>query len=193
MNADESQATTATSTTTAGVRLPGWLLVRRGETLSMHRLRQRLAAYIYGNILVLAAIGLATGASIASGTATLVVAVTTLTTYFAHVIAHDVSQHVGRKRGEHVSHTREELVDSLPIVFSGVIPVAILVAANWGLIGSELGQLAAGLWVIGRIALIGFLVERLSGRKPTFRTLSLGIWLALACMVIVVVKVLFAH
>jgi len=58
---------------------------------------------------------------------------------------------------------------------------------------TQLAQVAAAAWVVARIALIGFLVERLSGRRATWRTLSGGLVLAIACGVIVVLKVLFAH
>lgn len=84
-------------------------------------------------------------------------------------------------------------MDALPILFSGLVPVAILILGDTALLSSELAQLLAALWVVSRLALIGFLVERLSGRKPTWRTLSGGLVLALACAGIVVLKVLFAH
>lgn len=174
-------------------RMPGWMIARPGERLTIERLRVRLAAYVYGNILVLAAVGIATGSSIDSGEATLVVAVTTLTTFFAHVIAHNIGQQLGREHGEHRPHARQELRDALPILFSGVVPAAILVLGDVGVVTSELAQLGAALWVVGRLALMGFLVERLSGRRATLRTLSGGIVLALVSAAVVVLKVLFAH
>lgn len=186
MTADEQVAA-------AVPRMPAWMIARPGELLTTERLRLRLAAYVYGNILTLAAIAVATGSSIDSGDATLIVGVTTLTTYLAHVIAHNVGQQLGRERGAHRPYVRHELVDALPILFSGLVPVAILILGDTALLSSELAQLLAALWVVSRLALIGFLVERLSGRKPTWRTLSGGLVLALACAGIVVLKVLFAH
>ena len=174
-------------------RMPGWMIARPGEQLSVDRLRLRLAAYVYGNILVLTAIVIATGKSIVGGEAALLVTVTALTTYSAHILAHDVGQQLGRGRGEHRPHMAHEIRDALPILVSGVVPAVILFVATFSFIPTQLAQLAAAVWVVGRLALIGFIVERLSGREPTWRTLSGGMVLALLSAVVVVLKVVFAH
>ncbi len=166
---------------------------RAGDDLPTERLRVRLSAYVYGNILVLAAIVIATGKSIVGGDAALLVAVTAVTTYVAHILAHNVGQQLGRERHAHYPHMAHEIRDATPILVSGVVPVVILLAASVSFVPTQLAQLAAAVWVVGRIALIGFLVERLSGRRATWRTLSSGLLLAVACAVVVVLKVLFAH
>lgn len=174
-------------------RMPGWLMPPPGEELSLERQRLRLAAYVYGNILVLAAVVLATGKSIVGGEAAVLVGVTALTTYVAHILAHAVGQQLGRERNAHRSHVRHEIRDAVPILVSGVVPAVILLVASLSIVPTQLAQLTAAVWVIGRIALIGFLIERLSGRAATWRTLSGGVVLALACAVVVVLKVLFGH
>lgn len=174
-------------------RMPGWMLAKPGEELGIERLRLRLAAYVYGNILVLAAIVVATGKSIVGGEAALLVGVTALTTYVAHILAHDVGQQLGRERNAHRPHVRHEIRDAVPILVSGIVPAIILFVATFAIVPTQFAQLVAAVWVVGRISLIGFLVERLSGRKPTWRTLSGGLALAIACAVVVVLKVLFAH
>lgn len=174
-------------------RLPGWMIARPGEHLSVERQRMRLAAYVYGNILVLAAIVLATGKSIGSGEAALLVTVTALSTYGAHIIAHDVGQHLGREHDEHRPHVAQEIRDALPILVSGAVPAVILLVGIFGVVPSQLTQLVAALWVVGRLSLIGFLVERLNGRRATVGTLSSGLILAFASGIVVVLKVLFAH
>lgn len=174
-------------------RMPGWMIARPGEALTVERLRLRLAAYVYGNILVLAAIVVATGKTIAAGEAALIVLITTLTTYGAHIIAHDVGQQLGRRRGEHHGHIADEMRDAAPILWSGVVPSAILLAAVFAVVPTQVTQVAAAVWVVGRRALMGYLVERLNPRRPTWRTLSGGFALALASAVVVVLKVLFAH
>lgn len=166
---------------------------RGGEPLSTERLRVRMSAYVYGNILVLAAIVIATGKSIVGGEALLLVAVTTLTTYVAHILAHNVGQQLGRERYGHHAHLAHEVRDAFPILISGVVPSVILFVAVFSFVPTQLTQIIAAVWVIGRIALVGFLVERLSGRRATWQTLSGGLLLALACAVVVVLKVLFAH
>lgn len=197
MNTGDGRATASTPEPAKSVpaprRMPGWMTTRSGEPLTVERQRLRLAAYIYGNILVLAAIVVATGKSIAGGEAALIVAVTAGTTYVAHILAHTVGQQLGRERNAHRPHVAHEIRDAVPIIVSGVVPAAILLAATFSIVPTQLAQLVAAVWVVGRIALIGFLVERLSGRKPTWRTLSGGMILAIACALIVVLKVLFAH
>lgn len=177
----------------APMRMPGWMTTRSGEPLGIERQRLRLAAYVYGNILVLAAVVVATGKSIVGGEAAVLVAVTAGTTYVAHILAHTVGQQLGRERHAHRPHVAHEVRDAVPILVSGVVPAMILLAATLSIVPTQLAQLVAAVWVVGRIALIGFLVERLSGRKPTWRTLSGGMILAIACALIVVLKVLFAH
>ncbi len=174
-------------------RMPAWMIARPGENLSIERLRLRLAAYVYGNILVLAAIVIATGKSIVGGEAALLVTVTALTTYSAHILAHDVGQQLGRDRGEHRPHMAHEILDALPILVSGLVPAVILYVATFNVVPTQLAQLTAAVWVVGRLAFIGFIVERMSGREPTWRTLSGGMLLALLSAVVVVLKVLFAH
>ena len=174
-------------------RMPGWMIARAGEQLPIERLRLRLSAYVYGNILVLTAIVIATGKSIVGGEAALLVSVTALTTYSAHILAHDVGQQLGRGRGEHRPHMAHEIRDALPILVSGVVPAAILFIATFDVVPTQLAQLTAAVWVVGSLALIGFIVERMSGREPTWRTLSGDMVLALLSAVVVVLKVLFAH
>ncbi len=174
-------------------RMPAWMIARSGEHLTIERLRLRLAAYVYGNILVLAAVVIATGNSIAGGEAALLVTVTTLTTYFAHILAHGVGQQLGRGLHSIRPQIVHEIFDAMPILFSGLVPALVLFAAGFDIVPTQLAQAAAAVWVVGRIALIGFIIERLSGRRATWRTLSGGVVLAIACGVIVVLKVLFAH
>ncbi len=174
-------------------RVPGWLMPKPGEELSIDRQRLRLAAYVYGNILVLAAVALATGKSIVGGEAALLVGVTAVTTYGAHIIAHDVGQQLGRERNAHRPHVRHEMRDAVPILVSGIVPAAILLVASLSIVPTQLAQLAAAVWVIGRLALIGFLIERLSGRAATWQTVTGGVALALSCAVVVVLKVIFGH
>ena len=161
--------------------------------MTLERVRQRISGYVYGNILVLAAIAIVTGDAINSGEGTIVVALTTLTTFFAHVIAQAVGQQLGREPGTRALHAQQELRDAWPILASGVVPATIFLIAEFGFLPSELAQLTAALWVIARLALIGFLLERLSGRRASWRTLSGGLILALLSAVVVVLKVMFAH
>ncbi len=88
---------------------------------------------------------------------------------------------------------RHEMRDAVPILVSGIVPAAILLVASLSIVPTQLAQLAAAVWVVGRIALIGFLIERLSGRAATWQTVTGGVALALSCAVVVVLKVIFGH
>lgn len=156
-------------------------------------MRLRLAAYVYGGILVLGAIAVANGETIADGHAALVVAATTATTYLAHVLAHRVGEQIGRPRGAERDHVLQEARDSTPILFSGVTPSVVLLLPMFTGMSTEAAQLIAGGWIALQFSFLGVDVARLSGRRPTLRTLWSGIALALAAGVVVVLKVTFAH
>jgi len=181
------------STVDAPTRLPRWLLVRRGQSLPIERMRLRLAAYVYGGILVLGAIAVANGETIADGHAALVVAATTLTTYLAHVLAHRVAAQLGRGLDSARHHVAAEARDSLPIIFAGATPTIVLLLSSLTGFSTEAAQLIAGGWIVLQFSLLGLDVARLSGRQPTVGTLWSGIALALAAGVVVVLKVTLAH
>lgn len=169
------------------------MLVRRGKSLPVERMRLRLAAYVYGGILVLGAIAVANGETIADGHAALVVAATTATTYLAHVIAHRVGEQIGRPLRAAHDHWLKEARDSTPILFAGVAPTFVLLLPLFTSLPTEAAQLIAGGWIVLQFSLLGTDVARLSGRRPTGRTLWSGIALALAAGIVVVLKVTLAH
>jgi len=128
-------------------RMPGWMIAKPGEELGIERLRLRLAAYIYGNILVLAAIVVATGKSI---------------------VGARPRCSWGRRRSRRTSRTssrtpwgsssvasatrigrdvRHEMRDALPILVSGVVPAVILLIATLDIVPTQLAQLVAAVWV----------------------------------------------
>ena len=67
---------------------PAVFPVRRPLNLPVERVRSRVSAYVYGNILVLAAILATSPENIAHWTAVIFVVATTATTFLAHVVAH---------------------------------------------------------------------------------------------------------
>lgn len=158
------------------------------------RIRTRLSAYVYGNILVLTAIATATPHMVETGLAALVVAATTITTYLAHVLAHFVAEQVEDDTLEELESDRDELRDALPIISSGSVPTVIFLVV--GLLDTQRTApwtlLAAGV-VLVRLAGVGALVAHLNGRPSSARTHWWGIGVASVGMVIVVLKVLIAH
>ncbi|MCD5310562.1 hypothetical protein [Kineosporia babensis] len=162
------------------------------EDLSDDRARSRLSAYVYGNILVLAAI-IGTVGSEDHAHSWVIVLATFLTTYLAHIFAHNVGERIGRTEAEHETHLREGIRDAAPILSSGMVPMLIFVgvAREWfNPVPAEI--VAAGLVVL-RLASTGLAVERLSGRKASAATLWSGVGIAAAGIVIALIKVRFSH
>ncbi|WP_243057652.1 hypothetical protein [Nocardioides sp. SR21] len=161
--------------------------------LSTIRIRTRISAYVYGNILVLTAIATCTPHMIETGFAALAVAATTVTTYIAHVFAHFVAEQVGHGALEHESD-RDELRDALPIISSGSVPTLVfLVPPIFDTHGTALWTLLAAGVVLVRLASMGALVAHLNGELPSARAHWWGIGVAAIGAAIVVLKVWIAH
>ena len=172
------------------------LLQRRDGGLGVLRARRRTSAFVYGNITVLGAVVAVGAEAVGSGAAVLAVLATALTTFVAHVVADVVSSRVTDEPGAppHAGHeVREELRDATPIATSGSLPAAVL-ALGW-LTGLPPGpvQLVAALVVVGRLALTGVVVQRLSGRAPSPAALWGGVALAVVSAVVAVVKAVTTH
>ncbi|MGW0037677.1 hypothetical protein [Gordonia sp. NPDC003376] len=181
---------------------PTWfrkLTERRGGALPRHRATSRLSAYVYGNILVLAAVVVATTHTITDGTAALIVLATGATTYIAHVFAQlvgdaSIPPESGRPDGATVRRTaRHELRDALPIVSSAVWPAVVLALGYHDLFPTRLTQLVAGSIVVVRIASLQIVAQRVQGNPLGFRVVAAGLFTALVAAVIVVIKNFFLH
>ncbi len=163
--------------------------VDEAHQIPLERARARLQAYVYGNILVLAAVVGATPEYVENGNAALVVIATTVTTYLAHVLAFAVASGLGPKPETNV----EELRDALPIISSGSLPTVLLVIAAVTDSDTRVLQLAAAAVILARLAGTGALVSRLSGQPVSSRSHWTGVVVALIAAVIVILKVQFLH
>ena len=172
-------------------RLPRWL--RSSVELPIARSRSRISSYLYGNILVLAAVFASTPASILNWTAEIVVAATTLTTFLAHVVAHGVAQQLGRTDEDAQLHLRNELRDAVPILTSGTLPIVILTLGALTVLSPAAAETSAALILIVRIALTGILVERMSNNRLSIGIVWTGIALAGVSLVIVALKQVLLH
>lgn len=165
--------------------------LRRREPLPQPSASGRISAYIYGNVLVLAALVPVVTTRQYVGIA--IVAGTALSTFIAHVFAEAVAQtvHTGRQltRSERIS----ELRDSVPILSSAVLPCLILATAAVGWLEPRTAQILAEVVVLVRIASTVFVIDRLLGRKPTTTTIAAAVGLALLATIVVVVKVVLTH
>jgi len=164
-----------------------------GPDVPLDRARSRTSAYVYGNILVLAAVAGVSGADILHWHALVLVVATTVTTFLAHVLAHAIGQSLGRTDEEARVHLRGELRDALPILSSGSFPAFMMIVGALTLVPSPWAQIIAAAVMVARLAGMGILVERMTGRPVSFAVLWSGVTLAFASAVIVALKVVFTH
>ena len=166
---------------------------RVGPDVTLDRARSRISAYVYGNILVLTAVAGVGSASILDWSALFVVAGTTITTFLAHILANSIGQQLGRSGEEAQLHIRDEVRDSLPIASSGSVPALMMLLGAVGIVPPLWAQLIAALIIVGRLAFLGILVEKMTARKSTFGTLWSGVVLAGLSVIIVGAKILITH
>ena len=168
---------------------------RRDGGLGIVRARRRISAYIYGNITILAAVVAVDAAAVENGHGLLAVTATALATFIAHITADIVSERV---RPDHVPEKplREvvaELRDATPIATSAVVPLLLLLLGTLGVLTSSLAQLTATTAIIVRLAGVGFITQRLSGRPRSAPAFWGGIALAVFSTVIAATKALLTH
>lgn len=174
-------------------RLPRWMLARRGESLPLERVRSRIAAYVYGTILVLAALATQSRASIEEGVAAIAVGATTATTVLAHLVAHAVAQTLGRDADARRLHLREEARDILPILTAGFVPFVMMLLAGWGLLDTRTAQLIAGGWLTLQLLLLGVGTTRATGGGSRRSALWAGVSLAGVSAIVVALKATLLH
>ncbi len=162
---------------------------RKEGPLPPRRAARRIAAYIYGNVLVLAAVVAATSDAIEDGRAVLIVLGTTVSTYLAHIYAEAIAHSV-TDTGE-TEHFPDELRDAVPILSSGSVPVMALLLCWLDLLPAEVSQIIAGGVIVVRLASVGVLIERLHGNRPSWRMFTIGLVSASIGAVIVLIKVFF--
>ena len=159
--------------------------------LPVERARSRVAAYVYGDVLVLAAVVGASSAAVASGAAVVIVAGTVLSTYVAHVLAHSIGSLFGGDST--ATAVREELRDALPILSSGATPALLLVAAALGWPSVPWAQNLAAAGMIARVAATGLVYRRVHPEVGLGRALRVGTGAAAVAALAVVLKLTLTH
>lgn len=166
----------------------------RPDDLPLARVRERVSAYVYGNILVLAALATTTPHSVETGHAAVVVIATTVTTFFAHVLAHLVAHQIGEPAAHGGSTPdRHSLRDATPIASSGSVPALILLVAWLAELDPSGAVLVSSAVVVVRLGGLGVLTSRYAGHRSRLADLWMGLVLAGLSGVVVVLKVLLTH
>ena len=161
--------------------------------LSVERVRSRVSAYVYGNVLVLAAIVTESTADVLDWTALLVVAATTVTTFIAHVVSESVGELIGRTGDAAQLHLRGLMRDAVPIVTSGAVPSAVLLSGTLTVIPAMWALVVAELISVVRIAATTIVVGRRSLRATPQAIFWATIVVSGASLVVVNIKAAFIH
>ncbi|EYT62970.1 membrane protein [Dietzia sp. UCD-THP] len=166
-----------------------WL--SRGQPLDRGDAASRISAYIYGNILVLAALVPIVHTEKYVGIA--IVLGTALSTFIAHVFAEAVGH--GVREGEPLSRAerRAELRNSVPILSSAVLPSLILAVGWIGVLEHGTAILLAEITVLVRIGGVVFVIGRLNGERPSRTWLLSAAALTVVAATVVAVKVALTH
>jgi small-conductance mechanosensitive channel len=141
---------------------------------------RRIAAFVYGDVLVLAALVALDPEDLNGLKAVAYVVGTGVSTFVAHVLAESVAFRVRtdqRLTGEHLRH---ELRDALPIVSATSLPALLMGAALLGWLGAAPALLLAISVTVLRLASLGWVVGHLRQRHASVRTFLSGVLLALA-------------
>lgn len=143
---------------------------------------RRVSAFVYGDILVLAAL-VALEPDDASGPKAIAYVLGTgVSTFVAHVIAESVGLQVRTNQRLTKEVLRHELRNSVPIVSATAVPALLFAAAllGWLAPATALG-LAISVTVL-RLAALGWVVGHLRRQRASFLTFLAGVLLALACL-----------
>ncbi len=160
--------------------------------LDAERAATRVSAYVYGDVLVLAALVALHPDDLSGTTGLAYVLGTALSTYVAHVLAEAVALSL---RGGRVSSgaLRHELRDAVPIASAGSGPALLMVPVLLGWWTGEAAlAMAIGLTVV-RLAVLGWVIGVVRGEPPSLRTFLAGVVLALVGLTVAVLKWALTH
>ncbi|WP_127552414.1 hypothetical protein [Actinoplanes sp. OR16] len=165
---------------------------RANRQLPAEQAGARISAYVYGNIIAFASIVALKPADLSHGHALALVAGVTVSTFVAHVFADLVGGNAGEDTMT-IAGLKHELRDSVPVVTSALVP-CLLLAVGWaGWLSASAVIAASAVYLMVRMALLGFVIERLRHRRPSPRTLLAGLALAATAAAIGLLKTVLSH
>ena len=153
----------------------------------------RVSAYVYGNVLVMAALIALHPEDVQAPTGVLYVLGVGLSTYVAHTLGEAVGARVRAGRSLDRAVIRHEMRGALPIATSAGAPAALLVLAWAGLLDAGVVLILALVLVDLRLALLGSVVARVSGERSSTRVFLAGFVLALVAAAVAVLKWQLTH
>lgn len=163
------------------------------SALDPHDAAHRVSAFIYGNILVLAALVTINPHAIHDGHGVLIVLGTGLSTYLAHCVAEQQEMHVLHGKRVQMNVVIRALRNSVPILTSTSLPSFALALGYWYVLDAETAWYTAVGVVAVRLLLNGALVAKYRGEKVTLRTMLSGIVLAVVALAVALLKAHLTH
>ena len=151
---------------------------RAPADLTRNDVASRVSAYVYGNVLVLAALIALDPDQLSGPTGVAYVLGVGVSTYVAHTVGEAAGLRVHGGRSLEVAAVRHELRNALPIATAAGAPAALLVLPWADLLGAQVALVLALALVDVRLALLGSVVARLSGERSSARVFLAGVALA---------------
>jgi hypothetical protein len=153
----------------------------------------RVSAYVYGNVLVLAALIALRPDDLDGGRALLYVLGAGASTLVAHVVGETASLRITTGHRLTRREIAEEVRNALPVATSALVPTAVLWAGWTGLVDHTTALVLALTLVALRLALLGSGVARISGERSSGRLIGAGLGLAVVGAVAAVLKWQLTH
>ena len=166
---------------------------RARADLPRENVASRVSAYVYGNVLVMAALIALHPEELRGPTGVLYVLGVGASTYVAHTVGEAVGLRVRAGRPLDRNALGHELRDALPIATAAAAPAAVLLLAWTGLLDAAVVLILALALVDLRLALIGSVVARLSGERSSTRVFMAGFILAVVAAAAAVLKWRLTH
>jgi hypothetical protein len=155
--------------------------------------RRRIAAYVYGNTLVLAALISLSPEEAANAAKSIAYIVgTAVSTYAAHFLSELVADRAGPEPLKWRPVT-PLLRDGSPIAVSALAPAIVLTGGWFNVFPPLAAWLLAGAVPVLRLGLVGLYVSRATRQPPMLRTLAPGILLASAGVCVALAKAALTH
>lgn len=158
--------------------------VSRGEAAD------RISAYVYGNILMLAALVVLANDQVRDGSAVVIVLGTGVSTFVAHTFAERLGAVV---RGTDRAAWIAELRSSVPILSAAAVPAVLMVVGSLEWLDATWCLRLAEAWIVVRLFILGLIVGRLQGHPVTLRTWIASAALAASALAVVALKVVLTH
>ena len=179
--------------TSRSVRSTLSTLTRHRDDVAADRAESRVSAYVYGNVLVMAALIALHPDELEGPRGVLYLLGAGISTYVAHAVGEAVGLRVREGRTLDRTALRHELRAALPIVTSTGAPVLVLVLAWTDLVDADLVLVLALALVDVRLALLGSVVAWVSGERSSRRVFLAGFVLAVVAAATALLKWQLTH